>query len=335
MAGACSGNARGMDRPPLDDVGMDEGEVRPVAAVLAPTPQLTITVEEVGDQDDIHLHAGGQGVWQARMLAALGLEVRLCGFFAGEAGTVARALVADEHVRVHDVAGNGTSGAYVHDRRGGERETLASMPPTAIDRHELDDLYGRFLVDALAADVVLLGGPDEPGVIPADLYRRLAADLRANGKLVVADVTGGPQGAVLESGISVLKVSDEELDMADEATEDVVAAARSLAERGADQVIVTRVEQPSIAIAGAEGWSVEPPSLHPVDHRGAGDSFTAAYAASLARGRPPEHALRHAAAAGALNVTRHGLASGERDRIEALAEQVEIRPLSAHDEETP
>lgn len=38
------------------------------ATVFTPTPRLTITVEPEPGGDEIHLHAGGQGVWQARML---------------------------------------------------------------------------------------------------------------------------------------------------------------------------------------------------------------------------------------------------------------------------
>ena len=44
--------------------------------VFSPAPQLTVTVEQGPDGPDIHLHAGGQGVWQARMIASLGVPVR-------------------------------------------------------------------------------------------------------------------------------------------------------------------------------------------------------------------------------------------------------------------
>ncbi|WP_211482269.1 hypothetical protein [Arthrobacter crystallopoietes] len=51
--------------------------------IFAPSPVLTVTVEDVEGTADIHLHAGGQGVWQARMLTALGASVTMCGVFSG------------------------------------------------------------------------------------------------------------------------------------------------------------------------------------------------------------------------------------------------------------
>lgn len=64
-----------------------------------------------------------------------------------------------------------------------------------------------------------------------------------------------------------------------------------------------------------------------VDHRGAGDSMTAGLAAGVARALPWADALRLGAAAGALNVTRHGLATGERSAIDALAERTQVADI--------
>jgi 1-phosphofructokinase len=33
--------------------------------IFAPSPTLTVTVEEHDGEPDVHVHAGGQGVWQA------------------------------------------------------------------------------------------------------------------------------------------------------------------------------------------------------------------------------------------------------------------------------
>lgn len=56
--------------------------------------------------------------------------------------------------------------------------------------------------------------------------------------------------------------------------------------------------------------------------------MTAGLAACLARGDDLAAALRLGAAAGALNVTRRGLATGDRREIERLASHVELRRWS-------
>jgi hypothetical protein len=59
-----------------------------------------------------------------------------------------------------------------------------------LSRHEVDDLYGPTLVEALSADVTVLTGPEDGAeVLPADTYRRLTVDIRANGGRVIADLS--------------------------------------------------------------------------------------------------------------------------------------------------
>jgi 1-phosphofructokinase len=303
--------------------------------VFAPSPLLTVTIEARGGSPDIHLHAGGQGFWIARMVGALGVPVVLCGSFGGESGAVVRTLVESEHVAVRGVRADAANGAYVHDRRTGERVAIAEVASAPLSRHDVDELYAVSVVEGLESEVCVLGGPTAPDVIPPDTYRRLASDLRTSGRTVVADLSGEPLRAALEGGVTVLKVSHEELvtdGLAEsDSTEHLVAAMLAAREAGAERVVVSRADRPALATDGDRILELSAPRLEPVDVRGAGDSMTAGIAAALARGDGWEDALRLGIAGGSLNVTRRGLATGRRREIERLAGHVDLRPLGQAD----
>jgi 1-phosphofructokinase len=297
---------------------------------------LTVTVEERPDRshiDEIHFHAGGQGFWIARLAAELGADTVLCGSFGGEAGRVAEALIAAEGVTTRGIAATGSNGAYIHDRRSGERVETATMPGEPLTRHEVDELYGVVLVEGIEADVVVLGGPTGPPIVPPATYRRLADDLRANGTTVVADLSGEPLSEVLQGGVDVLKVSEEELLAEHRASRDdpatLLHAMRELTGAGAEHVIVTRAADPALALVDGSFLTIRPPRLVAEDHRGAGDSLTAGVAATLALGGSLREGLQRGAAAGALNVTRRGLGTGRRREIERLLPRVDLEVLEA------
>ena len=59
----------------------------PRVAIFGPNPLLTRHDRARGEErDDVHFHAGGQGVWVARMAGELGACPVLCGFAGGETG---------------------------------------------------------------------------------------------------------------------------------------------------------------------------------------------------------------------------------------------------------
>lgn len=299
--------------------------------VFAPSPQLTVTVEERGGEPDLHLHAGGQGVWQARMVASLGVPVTMCTALGGETGQVVGHLIAAEGIDLAAVQVDSRNGGYVHDRRDGRRTPLVQAPGDPLARHELDDLYEAALVRGLRADVAVLSGPADPRLVPAQVYRRLATDLMANGVCVLADLSGDALDAVVAGGPSFIKVSHEELlddgRAASADRDDLVDAMHKLHGDGAGSVLVSRAAEPSLALLHESLHEVRVPPLVPVDTRGAGDSMTGAVAASIALGESWESALALGAAAGALNVTRRGLATGGGDSVRWLAGRVQLRQI--------
>lgn len=300
--------------------------------IFAPLPVLTVTVEDRSGEADIHVHAGGQGVWQSRMVSSLGVPVVLCAALGGETGDVLGHLLPTPDVTVRTVPVSSRNGAYVHDRRTGSRETVAESPGSPLDRHELDALYELTLNEGLTHGRVLLSGPQDDRVVPADLYRRLTTDLGANGCKVAADLAGERLKAVLAGGPDLVKVSHEELlddgrAKSDE-PEDLVKAMHTLRDEGAGTIVVSRSgAAPALALLDdGDIVEIEMPKLEPADSSGAGDSMTAGMVAALACGRPLRRALQIGAACGALNVVRHGLGTGGAQAVETLAERVELRP---------
>jgi 1-phosphofructokinase len=301
-------------------------------AVFAPSPLLTITVEPGTDRPEVHLHAGGQGFWVARLAATLGAEVTLCCALGGEPGRVLKGLIEAEPVTLRAAAGGTPNGVYIHDRRGGERVEVVSVGSRQLERHATDELYGIALGAGLDADVTMVTGCQPRDIVNADLYRRLVSDLRVNGKVVIADLTGPSLRATLQAGVELLRLSEEELVWdryaASDSPADIVAGAQRLHAAGAHRVLVSRGSAPALLIDGPSAAQVElvPPVFEALDQRGAGDSMFAATGVGLARGMTMIEALRLGMAAGALNATRRGLGTGTREEIERLAAHVAVRP---------
>jgi 1-phosphofructokinase len=309
------------------------GAESPVLAVFGPSPLLTITVEPGVQRPGVHLHAGGQGFWVARLAATLGARVSLCCALGGEPGRVLRALIEAEPITLRAASARTSNGVYIHDRRGGERIEIVNVEALPLDRHASDELYGIALAAGLDAHVTVLTGCQPTNLVGPSLYRRLVNDLRANGKLAIADLTGPPLHAVLEGGVELLRLSDQELVSEGYAEsydlEELIDGALRLQAEGARNVLVSRAEASAVLIAESNGGSatlLSAPTFEALDPHGTGDSMFAATAVGLARGMGMIDALRLGMAAGALNVTRRGLGTGTREEIERLAAHIDVAP---------
>jgi 1-phosphofructokinase len=314
------------------EAGADSSDEPVLLTVVAPSPSLTVTVEgSAAREDDIHLHAGGQGFWVARMGVILGAKIRMSAVLGGESGRVLRGLIENEGIELDAILSPEPNATTVTDRRRGEREVIATSPSPRLNRHAVDSLFGAALSSGLDSRATVLTGLPHPAVMPADFYRRLAADLRHNDARVLADLSGEVLAEALAGGVDLVKVSDQEaLDAgyaADPGDDAMAAAASRLQQEGAANVLISRAEQPAIALVGERLLELHPPRLEAVDPHGAGDSMFAAAAVGIAAGRPLTEALRLAVAAGSLNVTRHGLGTGREVDVHELAGHVVVREI--------
>ena len=302
----------------------------PAVAVFAPVTVLTVTLESTPDgEDEVHVHPGGQGVWQARMARLLGVRPVLCTPLGGETGTVIDVLLESEEIEHPGLGMSASNPTWIHDRRDGEREPFWEGPAFQLGRHEIDELFTATLASGLACGVCVVAGTHEGlCALDPDTYRRLVGDLRAGSVRVVADLTRDELTAALEGGPHVVKVSEDDMRrdgrLSGSEPRELERLVEALLEQGAERVVVSRAESGAIASEGTRLVDIDVPRLDVADSRGAGDSMTAGLAVGLARELGWEETLRLAAAAGAVNVTRHGSGSGRADAVHELADRVSI-----------
>lgn len=307
---------------------------KPKVAVFSPNPMLSITLEALTAEggDDIHIHPAGQGVWVARMAAELGADSVLCGFIGGEVGNVLRPLLEELPIELRLVETVSASGAYIHDRRSGEREPVgqsAAFPPS---RHEVDDLFSVSVAAALDCDLLAVCGPYPEEGVPLEIYSGLVADLKANGVPVIVDLSSPRLDRSLEGRPDLVKINDWQIagyvNGPVDTEERMLAAMERVQTAGAGTVIVTRAGDPALAMRDGEVWEVTPPKFERGAREGCGDSMFGALSATIAAEREWEDVLRLSAAAGATNFLRSGLGTGARTVIEELAPRVQLRPLT-------
>jgi 1-phosphofructokinase len=309
-------------------------------AIFGPHPVLTVTLEREGaTREQVHFHAGGQGVWVARMVAALGADPVLCGLIGGESGQLLEGLLADLPGELRLVRTAAASGCYVTDRRAGARQVLTcafSDPPS---RHELDELFSLTCAEAIACGWLVVTNPLPGESLPLEIYGDLVADARAGGCRTLVDLSSPRLDSALRGEPDLVKLNDWQLAELVRGPVSEPAqlhdAARLLLERGARAVIVTRGEQPGLVLTAERAFELVPPRFERGFREGCGDAMLGALAGSWAAGATFEHALAVGAAAGAANFLRHGLGSASREVVESLLGSVQLNELAEGHPFTP
>ncbi|MGA2319183.1 MAG: PfkB family carbohydrate kinase [Solirubrobacteraceae bacterium] len=302
-------------------------------AIFGPHPLLTVTLEREGpERERVHFHAGGQGVWVARMAAHLGAEPVLCGFVGGESGELLGGLLARLGGECRLVGTATASGCYVTDRRSGERQLLTCTLSDPPSRHELDELFSITCAEAIADRWLVVTNPMPADSLPLEIYGDLIADARAGGCRTLVDLSSPRLDSALSGEPDLVKLNDWELAefVRGPVSEPslLLAAARRVCDQGARAVIVTRGELPALVLEGERSWQLTPPRLNHGFREGCGDAMLGALVATWARGEDLERALILGAAAGAANFLRRGLGSASREVVERLAGSVLLEPLT-------
>ncbi|HEX2096718.1 MAG TPA: 1-phosphofructokinase family hexose kinase [Solirubrobacterales bacterium] len=283
--------------------------------------------------------AGGKGINVARALRLLGRPVVATGFAGGPTGNRVLEELRNESIPkdLTWIAGETRINLAVVDPTSGEQTEINERGP-AVSPEEVERFVERLRYLAGGARMCVLAGTLPPGA-GDDLYARLVGELRERGIVSILDSEGEPMRAGLRAGASVVTPNEREAEelvgqeFADR--DDLAHGLSELLRLGAGEAIITRPDGCVAAVGeGSEARLLEVsiPALDPVSTVGSGDAFLAGYVAARYDGRPPEECLAYGVACGAESTQHFGAGTVDRNQVERLLGEVELRDLEVHAE---
>ena len=306
-----------------------------VTVTLNPAIDLTITLDRfvvgrVQRASAAVFNCGGKGVNVAGCLADWKARVAVTGvlghsndgafadFFAGKG-------VTDRFVRT---AGETRTNIKIADRATGET-TDVNLPGLAVADSVFDAVRAELLRSVAPGSPVVLAG-SLPESMPETAWATLAADLARRDARVVLDTSGPPLAAALRSGekLHAVKPNRAELEAllgrALPTAADVVAAARSLIDRGVALVVVSLGADGALFVDRETALAAALPAKKALSTVGAGDAMVAGIAAALIESASLDRLARLAVAFATSKLDRIGPFLGPIEEVERLAAAVSV-----------
>lgn len=279
----------------------------------------------VNRTEEESLQCGGKGINVSTVLKALGVPSVALGFAAGFTG---RALVdslteqgiANEFVTLPA----GLSRINVKLKTGQETEINGRGPD--IDPESLEVLCRR--LDRLTGEDMLVLAGSIPASLPSDIYERILERVKPTGCAAVVDATGDLLARVLPYRPFLIKPNHLELGelcgvtLSPQDTSAVTAAARTLQERGARNVLVSMAGDGALLVT-EDGQILRQAAAKGkvLNSVGAGDSMVAGFLAGWQSTGDYTHALRLGTAAG--GATAFSVALATRQEIDRVLETLQ------------
>ena len=283
------------------------------------TPLEVGTVNRAKGEDCV---LGGKGINVSGVLAQLGCQSVALGFVAGETGAWLERGLAAQGLRTDFVhLENGMTRINVKIKAGQETELNGAGPDIPADAmHRLEEQLDRLTEE----DVLILAG-SIPQSLPQDTYEKLLARLEGHGVRTVVDATRDLLVNVLPYHPFLIKPNNHELGeilgMELTTDEEIIAAARTLQQKGARNVLVSMAGDGALLLD--ETGTVHRmgcPKGKVVNSVGAGDSMVAGFVAGWQSTGDYLHALRLGTACGSATAFSLGLAT--REKIDELLKQL-------------
>ena len=265
---------------------------------------------------------GGKGINVSGVLAQLDCSSVALGFVAGETGAWLERGLAAQGLKTDFIhLEQGMTRINVKIKAGQETELNGAGPD--IPERAMQQLEAQ--LDTLGEDDILILAGSIPKSLSQNTYERLLARLDGKGVRCVVDATRDLLVNVLPYRPFLIKPNNHELGeiVGRELTsdEEIIAAARSLQEKGARNVLVSMAGDGALLVdEQGQTHRIGCPKGKVVNSVGAGDSMVAGFVAGWMQTKSYAFALRLGTACGSATAFSLGLAT--KEKIDELMKQI-------------
>jgi 1-phosphofructokinase len=291
-------------------------------------------VSEAADQSEV---AAGKGINVSRALAAGSIaSTALC--FCGAKDKDLFLGLESEFIRavVFPVAGSTRSNITIVESQH-RRATHLKTKGYSVEANDVAAMTAAIGNAAGTSDIVAVAGSLPVGFSNDDLRDLLGAAARCSARLFL-DLAAENYQAALSFRPFAIKPNLEELSAIAGKTlrtiDDIVAAARALAAKGADTVLVTLGADGAIIVAESGTMALRaviPESHRPSHHDavGSGDAFVAGFIAAVAANEPLRDCIVNACAYGAANLATAVPGQLDQHDVRRYRSRVQVTRISA------
>ena len=265
---------------------------------------------------------GGKGINVSGVLAQLDCPSVALGFVAGETGAWLERGLAAQGLKTDFIhLEQGMTRINVKIKAAQETELNGAGPD--IPESAMQQLEAQ--LDTLGEDDILILAGSIPKSLSQNTYERLLARLDGKGVRCVVDATRDLLVNVLPYRPFLIKPNNHELGeiVGRELTsdEEIIAAARSLQEKGARNVLVSMAGDGALLVdEQGQTHRIGCPKGKVVNSVGAGDSMVAGFVAGWMQTKSYAFALRLGTACGSATAFSLGLAT--KEKIDELMKQI-------------
>ena len=277
--------------------------------------------------------AGGKGVNVASFLANFGYAIAVTGVLGTDNQELFLRLFAEKKLIDHFVRVPGHTRVnikVVDDAR--HQVTDINFPGVTVQAEKINEVFAT--IDALAeggAEVFVLSGSLPAGVAPT-VYRDITTRLKARRRMVVLDTSGEALARAIEAAPDMIKPNiDELVELVGRPLDGepaIVAAARSLRERGIEWVVVSMGGRGAIFVTADAAVHAAPPRVPIKSTVGAGDAMVAGIVHAKLQNLDIEQCARLATAFSLGALGEIGPRLPPREVIDASADRVTTRRIA-------